>query len=492
MIVSEKKELTLKDACLLRQQCYVNGEWCDADSKATFPVTNPATGEVIGHVPKMAAAETRRAIDAANAAWPAWRRKTAKERAAVLRRWFDLILENQEDLAVLMTLEQGKPLAEAKGEILYGASFVEWFAEEAKRLYGDTIPQTQNDKRLVVIKEPIGVCVAITPWNFPNAMITRKVSPALAAGCPVVVKPAGVTPFSALALAELADRAGFPKGVFNILTGDTKAIGGEMTSNPIVRHLSFTGSTEVGRILMNQCSGRIKKLALELGGNAPFIVFNDADLDAAVEGALASKYRNAGQTCVCANRLLIQEEIYQAFTNKLVEKVRQLKVGNGMDIGVTQGPLIDKNAVEKVEEHIADAVSKGATVVAGGKRHALGGTFFQPTILVNVKPEMKVAREETFGPLAPLFPFKTEEEAVRMANDTEFGLAAYFYSRDIGRVWRVSEALEYGIVGINTGIISNEVAPFGGMKQSGLGREGSKYGIDDYVEIKYLCMGGIS
>ena len=492
MIVSEKKELTLKDACLLRQQCYVNGEWCDADSKATFPVTNPATGEVIGHVPKMGTAETHRAIDAANAAWPAWRRKTAKERAAVLRRWFDLILENQEDLAVLMTLEQGKPLAEAKGEILYGASFVEWFAEEAKRVYGDTIPQTQNDKRLVVIKEPIGVCVAITPWNFPNAMITRKVAPALAAGCPVVVKPAGVTPFSALALAELADRAGFPKGVFNILTGDTKAIGGEMTSNPIVRHLSFTGSTEVGRILMNQCSGTIKKLALELGGNAPFIVFNDADLDAAVEGALASKYRNAGQTCVCANRLLIQEEVYEAFTNKLVEKVRQLKVGNGMDTGVTQGPLIDKNAVEKVEEHIADAVSKGATVVTGGKRHALGGTFFQPTILVNVKPEMKVAREETFGPLAPLFSFKTEEEAMRMANDTEFGLAAYFYSRDIGRVWRVSEALEYGIVGINTGIISNEVAPFGGMKQSGLGREGSKYGIDDYVEIKYLCMGGIS
>jgi succinate-semialdehyde dehydrogenase/glutarate-semialdehyde dehydrogenase len=492
MIVSEKKELTLKDARLLRQQCYINGEWREAENKATFPVTNPATGEVLGHVPKMGAAETRRAINAANEAWPAWRRKTAKERSAILRRWFDLILANQQDLAVLLTSEQGKPLAEAKGEVVFGASFVEWFAEEAKRIYGDTIPQPQNDKRLVVIKDPIGVCAAITPWNFPHAMITRKVAPALAAGCPVVVKPAGVTPFSALALAELADRAGFPKGVFNVLTGDTKAIGGEMTSNPIVRHLSFTGSTEVGRILMNQCSGTIKKLALELGGNAPFIVFNDADLDAAVEGALGSKYRNTGQTCVCANRLLIQEEVYEVFANKLVEKVRQLKVGNGMEPGVTQGPLIDQSAVQKVEEHIADAVSKGATVVAGGNRHALGGTFFQPTVLVRVKPEMKVAREETFGPLAPLFSFKTEEEAVQMANATEFGLAAYFYSRDIGRVWRVSEALEYGIVGINTGVISSEVAPFGGMKQSGLGREGSKYGIDDYVEIKYLCMGGIS
>ncbi len=492
MIVSEQKGLTLKDARLLRQQCYINGKWCDAENKATFPVTNPATGEVIGHVPKMGMIETRRAIDAANAAWPEWRRKTAKERAAIPRRWFDLVGQNHEDLALLMTAEQGKPLAESRGEVLYGASFVEWFAEEGKRIYGDTIPQPQNDRRLIVIKEPIGVCAAITPWNFPNAMITRKVAPALAAGCPVVVKPASSTPFSALALAELADRAGFPEGVFNILTGDTKAIGGEMTSNPIVRHLSFTGSTEVGRILMNQCSGTIKKLAFELGGNAPFIVFNDADLDAAVEGAIVSKYRNTGQTCVCANRLLIQEEVYETFTNKLIEKVRQLRVGNGMEPGVTQGPLIDQNAVQKVEEHIADAVSKGATVVTGGKRHTLGGTFFQPTILVNVKPEMKVAREETFGPLAPLFPFKTEEDAIRMANDTEFGLAAYFYSRDIGRVWRVSEALEYGIVGINVGIIANEMAPFGGMKQSGLGREGSKYGIDDYVEIKYLCMGGIS
>jgi succinate-semialdehyde dehydrogenase/glutarate-semialdehyde dehydrogenase len=491
MIVSEQRKLNLKDASLLRQQCYIDGLWHDADNKATFDVTNPATGEVIGCVPKMSAAETHRAIDAANAAWPAWRRKTAKERTAVLRRWFDLMLANQADLALLMTAEQGKSLAEARGEVLYGASFVEWFAEEAKRIYGDTIPQPQNDRRLVVIKEPIGVCAAITPWNFPNAMITRKVAPALAAGCPVVVKPAGVTPFSALALAELAERAGFPKGVFNVVTGDTKAIGGEMTSNPIVRHLSFTGSTEVGRTLMNQCSGTIKKLGFELGGNAPFIVFNDADLDAAVEGAMASKYRNSGQTCVCANRLLIQEDVYEAFTKKLVEKVRQLKVGNGMEPGVTQGPLIDQNAVNKVEEHIADAVSKGAKIAIGGKRHALGGSFFQPTILVDVKPEMKVAREETFGPLAPLFPFKTEEEAVRMANDTEFGLAAYIYCRDIGRVWRVSEALEYGMVGINVGIITNEMAPFGGVKQSGLGREGSKYGIDEYVEIKYLCMGGI-
>jgi succinate-semialdehyde dehydrogenase/glutarate-semialdehyde dehydrogenase len=493
MIVSEKKEkkIVLKDATLLRQQCYLNGEWHDADSKTTFDVTNPATGEVIGHVPKMGAAETRRAIDAANAAWPAWRKKTAKERAAIMRRWFDLMIQNQDDLAVLMTVEQGKSLAESRGEVIYGASFVEWFAEEGKRVYGDTIPQPTNDRRLVAIKEPIGVCAAITPWNFPNAMITRKVSPALAAGCPVVVKPAGYTPFSALALAELADRAGFPKGVFNLLTGDTKAIGGEMTSNPTVRHLSFTGSTEVGRLLMKQCSDSLKKLSFELGGNAPFIVFNDADLDAAVEGAMASKYRNSGQTCVCANRLLVQDGVYETFTAKLTEKVQQLKVGNGMDAGVNQGPLIDDNAVAKVEEHISDAVAKGAQVVIGGKRHKLGGTFFEPTILVNVKPDMKVAREETFGPLAPLFRFKTEEEAVRMANDTEFGLAAYFYSRDIGRVWRVSEGLEYGMVGINTGLISNEMAPFGGVKQSGLGREGSKYGIEEYLEIKYLCMGGI-
>ncbi len=491
MIVSEQKKLNLKDPSLLRQQCYLNGAWCDADNKAAFDVTNPATGEVIGQVPKMGAAETRRAIDAANAAFPAWRRKTAKERAAVLRRWFDLMLQNQEDLAVLMTAEQGKPLAESKGEVAFGASFVEWFAEEGKRIYGDTIPQPSNDRRIVVVKEPIGVCAAITPWNFPNAMITRKVAPALAAGCPVVVKPASSTPFSALALAELADRAGFPKGVFNLITGDTRAIGAELTSSPIVRHLSFTGSTEIGRLLMEQCSGTLKKLSLELGGNAPFIVFDDADLTAAVEGAIASKYRNTGQTCVCANRLLVQDGIYDAFVAKLTDKVRQLKVGNGMDAGVTQGPLIDSNAVAKVEEHIADAVAKGARVTAGGKRHSLGGTFYEPTILVDVTTEMKVAREETFGPLAPLFCFHSEEEVIQMANDTEFGLAAYFYSRDIGRVWRIAEALEYGIVGINVGVIANEMAPFGGVKHSGLGREGSKYGIEEYLEIKYLCMGGI-
>jgi succinate-semialdehyde dehydrogenase/glutarate-semialdehyde dehydrogenase len=388
-----------------------------------------------------------------------------------------------------MTSEQGKPLAEARGEVAYGASFVEWFAEEAKRVYGDTIPQPQKDKRLVVIKEPIGVCAAITPWNFPIAMITRKCAPALAAGCVVVVKPAGLTPFSALALAELAERAGVPKGVFNVITGDTKAIGGELTSNPLVRKVTFTGSTAVGALLMKQCSDTIKKVSLELGGNAPFIVFNDADLDKAVEGAIASKYRNTGQTCVCTNRLLVQDEVYDAFSAKLVEKVRQLKVGNGMEPGVTQGPLIDDAAVGKVEEHIADAVSKGAQVVVGGKRHALGGTFFEPTVLVNVTPQMAVARDETFGPVAPLFRFKTEEEAIRMANDTEFGLAAYFYARDLGRVWRVSEALEYGMVGINTGLISNEVAPFGGVKQSGFGREGSKYGIEEFLVIKYLCMG---
>ena len=491
MTVLEERKLNLKDAALFSQQCYVNGEWLDADSQAAIDVTNPATGEVIGRVPKMGAAETRRAIDAANIAWPAWRRKTAKERAAILRHWFNLILQNQEDLAVLMTAEQGKPLAESKGEVLYGASFVEWFAEEAKRVYGDTIPQPQNDKRLIVIKEPIGVCAAITPWNFPIAMITRKVAPALAAGCTVLVKPSRFTPFSALALAELADRAGFPQGVFNVLTGDTKAIGGEFTSNPIVRKLSFTGSTETGSLLMKQCSSTLKKLSLELGGNAPFLVFNDADLDAAVDGAMASKYRNSGQTCVCANRLLVQEGVYDAFAAKLAVKVRQLKVGNGMEPGVTQGPLIDQDAVAKVEEHIADALAKGARVLAGGKRHALGGTFFEPTVLADVNPAMKVAREETFGPLAPLFRFRSEQEAIQLANDTEFGLAAYFYSRDIGRVWRVAEALEYGMVGINTGLISNEMAPFGGIKHSGLGREGSKYGIEEYLEIKYLCMGGI-
>jgi succinate-semialdehyde dehydrogenase/glutarate-semialdehyde dehydrogenase len=439
----------------------------------------------------MGTAETRRAIEAANTAWPAWREQTAKERGAILRRWFELVLASQDDLAKLMTAEQGKPLAEAKGEVAYGASFIEWFAEEGKRVYGDTIPQPRRDQRLVVIKEPIGVCAAITPWNFPIAMITRKVAPALAAGCVVVVKPAGLTPFCALALAALAERAGVPQGVFNVITGDTKAIGAELTSNPLVRKLTFTGSTSVGATLMKQCSATIKKISLELGGNAPFIVFNDADLDAAVEGAIASKYRNAGQTCVCTNRFLVQDEVYEAFSAKLVEKVNQLKVGNGMEPSVTQGPLIDEAAVEKVEEHIADAKARGARVVAGGKRHILGGTFFEPTVLADVTSEMAVAREETFGPVAPLFRFHTDEEAVGMANDTEFGLAAYFYSRDIGRVWRVAEALEYGMVGINTGLISNEVAPFGGVKQSGLGREGSKFGIEEFLVVKYLCMGGI-
>jgi succinate-semialdehyde dehydrogenase/glutarate-semialdehyde dehydrogenase len=490
-VVTEDVKAILKDAGLFRQQCYINGEWLDADNKASIPVTNPANGAVLGSVPKMSTAETRRAIEAANAAWPAWRAQTGKERGAILRRWFDLLVANQEDLAKLMTAEQGKSLAEAKGEVAYGASFVEWFAEEAKRVYGDTIPQPQRDKRLVVIKEPIGVCAAITPWNFPIAMITRKCAPALAAGCVVVVKPAGLTPFSALALAELAERAGIPKGVFNVVTGDTKAIGAELTSNPLVRKVTFTGSTSVGALLMRQCADTIKKVSLELGGNAPFIVFNDADLDAAVEGAIASKYRNSGQTCVCTNRFLVQDGVYDAFSAKLVAKVQQLKVGNGMEAGVTQGPLIDNGAVEKVEEHIADAVAKGARVIAGGKRHSLGGTFFEPTILADVTTKMAVAREETFGPVAPLFRFTTEEEAVHMANDTEFGLAAYFYTRDIGRVWRVAEALEYGMVGINTGLISNEVAPFGGVKQSGLGREGSKYGIEEFLVVKYLCMAGM-
>ena len=483
--------LPLKDQSLFRQQCYINGKWADADSGKTVEVNNPATGEILGTVPSMGATETRRAIEAANAAWPGWRKKTAKERANILRKWFNLMMENQDDLAMLMTAEQGKPLAEAKGEIAYGASFVEWFAEEAKRVYGDTIPQHQPDKRIVVIKEPIGVVAAITPWNFPNAMITRKCAPALAAGCPVVIKPASQTPFSATALAELAHRAGIPAGVLNVVTGSASAIGGEMTGNPLVRKLSFTGSTEIGKLLMQQCAGTVKKVSLELGGNAPFIVFDDADLDAAIEGAIASKYRNTGQTCVCANRLLIQDGVYDKFAEKLKTAVGKLKVGDGLKGETHQGPLIDMKAVAKVEEHITDAVKKGAKVIAGGKRHELGGSFFEPTILANVNTQMAVAREETFGPVAPLFRFKTDDEAVQMANDTEFGLAAYFYSRDIGRVWRIAEQVEYGIVGINTGIISTEVAPFGGMKESGIGREGSKYGIDEYMEIKYLALGGL-
>jgi succinate semialdehyde dehydrogenase (EC 1.2.1.16) len=482
----------LKDPSLLRQQAYLNGQWCDADHAGKHEVYNPANGSLLGSVPMMGAAETRRAIEAANAAWPAWKKKTAKERSgSVLRRWYELMMANADDLALIMTAEQGKPLAEAKGEIGYAASFIEWFAEEGKRTYGDTIPSPSPSNRIVVIKEAIGVCAAITPWNFPAAMITRKAGPALAAGCPMVLKPAEATPFSALALAVLAERAGIPAGVFSVVTGSAKDIGGEMTSNPIVRKISFTGSTGVGKLLMEQSASSIKKLSLELGGNAPFIVFDDADLDAAVEGAIASKYRNAGQTCVCANRLYVQDGVYDAFAAKLVEAVKKLKVGDGMENGVTQGPLINEQAVKKVEQHIADAVSKGARVLLGGKRHALGHSFFEPTVLADVTPAMQVAREETFGPMAPLFRFKTDEEAVALANDTEFGLASYFYSRDIGRIWRVAEGLESGMVGINTGLISNEVAPFGGVKQSGLGREGSHFGIDDYLVVKYLCMGGI-
>ncbi len=483
--------LTLKDPSLLRQQCFIAGHWCDADGGATIAVTNPATGQTLGTVPKMGAAETRRAIDAANEAWPEWRKKTAKVRAAILRKWNDLILANADDLAALMTAEQGKPLAESKGEIAYAASFIEWFGEEAKRVAGETLASPWPDKRIVVTREPVGVSAAITPWNFPAAMITRKAGPALAAGCPMLVKPAELTPFSALALAVLAERAGVPAGVFSVITGASREIGGEMTSNPIVRKLSFTGSTAVGRLLMEQCAPTIKKLSLELGGNAPFIVFDDADLDAAVEGAIASKYRNAGQTCVCANRIYVQDGVYDAFASKLVEAVRKLKVGNGADDGVTQGPLIEEKAVVKVEEHIADALGKGARLLLGGKRHHLGHSFFQPTVLADVNAGMLVAREETFGPLAPLFRFRTDEEAVALANDTEFGLAAYFYSRDIGRIWRVAEGLESGMVGVNTGLISTEVAPFGGVKQSGLGREGSTHGIEEYLAIKYICMGGI-
>jgi succinate-semialdehyde dehydrogenase/glutarate-semialdehyde dehydrogenase len=484
--------MQLKDKSLFRQQCYIDGAWVDADSGESIKVTNPATDEVLGTVPKMGADETRRAIEAANAAWPAWRAKTAKERGDIIRRWYNLMLENQDDLGLIMTLEQGKPLPEAKGEVAYAASFLEWFAEEGRRAYGDIIPPHMADRRVVVIKEPIGVCAAITPWNFPAAMITRKAGPALAAGCPMVVKPATATPYSALALAELAERAGVPKGVFSVVTGSAGAIGGEMTGNPIVRKLTFTGSTEIGKVLMEQCAGTVKKVSMELGGNAPFIVFDDADLDAAVEGAMASKYRNAGQTCVCANRLLVQDGVYDAFAAKLAEAVTGLKVGDGTEVGVSQGPLIDMAAVEKVEEHIEDALSKGARVVVGGSRHELGHSFFQPTILADVDTSMKVTKEETFGPLAPLFRFKTEEEAIQMANDTEFGLAAYFYSRDMGRVWRVSEGLEYGIVGANVGIISTEVAPFGGVKESGVGREGSHYGLDEFMEVKYICMGGVS
>jgi succinate-semialdehyde dehydrogenase / glutarate-semialdehyde dehydrogenase len=483
--------MQISNSGLFRQQCYVNGAWIDADSGETLEVTNPADGSAIGTVPKLGAAETRRAIEAANTSWADWRSRTAKDRAGILRRWYELIMENQEDLAQLMTAEQGKPLAESRGEVGFGASFIEWFAEEGRRIYGDTIPQHQNDRRLLVIKEPIGVVAAITPWNFPSAMITRKCGPALAVGCPVVVKPASATPYSALALAVLAEEAGIPKGVFNVVTGSAGAIGGELTSNPIVRKLTFTGSTEIGKVLLAQSASTVKKVSMELGGNAPFIVFDDADLDAAVEGAMISKYRNTGQTCVCANRVLVQDGVYDAFAEKFSAKVAALKVADGFDEGSQQGPLIDMAAVEKVEEHIADATSKGARVLVGGSRHALGGNFFEPTVVADVTADMAVAREETFGPLAPLFRFKTEEEAIRLANATEFGLASYFYSRDIGRIWRVSEGLEFGLVGINTGLLSTSEVPFGGIKESGMGREGSKYGVDDYLEIKYLCMAGI-
>ena len=481
----------LADSKLFRQSCYVDGAWVDAASGGTINVDNPATGEVIGTVPKLGGAETRKALEAADRAFVEWRKKTAKERAAVLRRWYELMIASQEDLARLMTIEQGKPLVESRGEVVYAAAFLEWFAEEAKRVYGDTIPGHQPDKRIVVIKQPIGVVACITPWNFPLAMITRKAGPAIAAGCTVVLKPASQTPFSALALAELAERAGIPKGVFNVVTGSAAEIGSELTSSSIVRKLSFTGSTEVGKVLMQQCASTVKKLSLELGGNAPFIVFDDADLDAAVEGAIASKYRNTGQTCVCVNRIYVQDGVYDAFAAKLAEAVKKLKPAPGLEPGATQGPLIDDNAVSKVEEHIQDALGRGARVVVGGRRHALGGRFFEPTVLADVATDALMAREETFGPVAPLFRFKTEEEAIALANDTEFGLAAYFYGRDIGRVWRVAEALESGMVGINTGLISTEVAPFGGVKESGLGREGSKYGIDEFLEIKYLCLGGI-
>lgn len=483
--------LALRAQDLLRTRCYINGEWVNAGNGRTMPVHNPATGGLLAEVPACGADETRKAIVAAESALPAWRARTAAERGQILRRWAELLLEHQDDLALLMTSEQGKPLAEARGEVVYAASFFEWFAEEGKRAYGDVIPSPQSDRRLLVIKQPVGVCAAITPWNFPAAMITRKLGPAMAAGCTMVFKPAEQTPLTAFALAELGERAGVPAGVFNVVSGNPVAIGAELTSNPVVRKLSFTGSTEVGRLLMQQCAPTLKKLSLELGGNAPFIVFDDADLDAAVEGAMISKYRNAGQTCVCANRFLVQSGVYEAFAEKLAAKVASLKVGNGVNEGVNQGPLIDEAAVCKVEGLVTDAISQGAKVVGGGGRHELGGTFYKPTVLTGVLPQMRVAREEIFGPVAPLFRFEQESEAITMANNTEFGLAAYFYARDIGRVWRVSEALEYGMVGVNTGLVSTAVAPFGGVKQSGLGREGSYYGLDEYLEIKYIAMAGV-
>ena len=488
---AEITAMPLKDSGLFREQCYIDGAWQRAAGGKTIEVRNPATGALLGTVPDMGAEETRRAIAVADAALPAWRALTGKERAATLRKWNDLIVAHRDDLALILTVENGKPLFESKGEVTIGAAYVEWFAEEAKRIYGDTIPTPWSDRRIVVIKQPVGVCGAITPWNFPHSMITRKIAPALAAGCTVILKPAAQTPYSALALAELADRAGFPKGVLNIITGDAPAIGAELCANPAVRKISFTGSTEVGRLLMKQAAPTVKKISLELGGNAPFIVFDDADLDAAVEGAMMAKYRNSGQACVSANRLFVQGSVYDAFAQKLSAKVKELKLGSGTDAGVTQGPLIDQHALAKVEEHVADALAAGARALTGATRDALGGTYYQPTVLTGVTPAMKVFREETFGPIAPLFRFETDEEVVELANRTEYGLAAYFYSRDLGRVWRVAEALDYGMVGVNAGLITTEVAPFGGVKQSGLGREGSKYGCEEFVEVKYICMGGI-
>ena len=482
----------LKNTKLLKAHGYINGEWVGDNAESRFEVTNAYTNEVISTLPEMGKKETNDAIEAANIAWPNWRSKTAKERAVILKKWFDLIMENQEDLAILMTAEQGKPIAEARGEVGYGASFIEWFAEEGKRTYGDVIPTPSNDRRIIVIKQPIGVVASITPWNFPIAMITRKCAPALAAGCPVVIKPASETPLSALAIAELADQAGIPHGILNVVVGTKSSeIGNALTDSSIVRKLSFTGSTAVGKILTRNCADTMKKVSMELGGNAPFIVFDDADLDSAVAGALISKFRNTGQTCVCSNRILVQEGIYDEFVTRLADAVKTLNVGNGMEEGINQGPLISQKALDKVKDHISDAIDRGAVIVAGGKPHQSGGTMFEPTIISNVDSSMKVASEETFGPLAPIFKFSTEQEAIDMANDTEFGLASYFYTSNVNRIWRVSEALEYGMVGVNEGVISNEVAPFGGIKESGLGREGSHYGIDDFLELKYICMGGL-
>ena len=485
--------MQLNDGTLLRRQAYIDGQWVTASGGATFPIDNPASGEVFIEVADCGAAEAEAAVEAASKALPEWRAKTAKERAAVLRRWFQLMLDHQEDLAVILSSEQGKPMVESRGEIAYGASFIEWFAEEAKRVYGDVIPGHAVDKRIIVIRQPIGVTAAITPWNFPTAMITRKVAPALAAGCTMVVKPAAETPLSALAMAALAERAGVPAGVFSVVTTNQAAVvGGVLTASPTVRKLSFTGSTAVGKLLMEQCAGTVKKVSMELGGNAPFLVFDDADIDAAVQGAMMSKYRNSGQTCVCTNRFIVQDGVYDEFCNKLAQAAQELKVGAFESADVQQGPLINQEAVDKVTEHVEDAVAKGARVVTGGKSHELGGLFYQPTVIADVTTDMLVTREETFGPVAPVFRFSGEQEGIAMANNTEFGLAAYFYARDINRIWRVAEALETGIVGINEGIISTEVAPFGGVKESGIGREGSRYGIDDYLEMKYLCMGGIT